>query len=152
MAFMDNMRDRLTQVSQTASQKTKDFSELAKLNSQISRTEEQISELYGKIGYEVYRAYCDAPLPEVAELIQQVTDMHKTIEDSKKRISSLKTTDTCPNCGAKINKGMAFCSGCGHRLVAEVSAPDKGTMFCSGCGAQIPADSTFCTACGQKIV
>lgn len=151
MAFMNNMRDRLTQASQSTVQKAKDLSELAKLNGAVSNAEKQISELYGKIGYEVYCAYCNAPLPEVAELIQQVTDLHQTIEACKAQIKAINTADTCPQCGAKISKGMAFCSGCGHKLIAEEEPVAERALFCSNCGAQISADSMFCTSCGQKI-
>ena len=104
MAFMNNMRDRLTQASQSTVQKAKDLSELAKLNGAVSNAEKQISELYGKIGYEVYCAYCNAPLPEVAELIQQVTDLHQTIEACKAQIKAINTADTCPQCGAKSKR------------------------------------------------
>ena len=104
-----------------------------------------------QIGYEVYCAYCNAPLPEVAELIQQVTDLHQTIEACKAQIKAINTADTCPQCGAKISKGMAFCSGCGHKLIAEEAPVAERASFCSNCGAQISADSMFCTSCGQKI-
>lgn len=151
MAFMNNMRDRLTQTSQSTAQKARDFSELVKLNGTVSNAEKQISELYGKIGYEVYCAYCNVPLPEVAELIQQVTDLHQTIEACKAQIKAINTADTCPKCGAKISKGMAFCSGCGHKLIVEEKPVAERASFCSNCGAQISADLMFCTSCGQKI-
>ncbi len=151
MAFMNNMRDKLTQASQSTVQKAKDLSELAKLNGTISNSEKQISELYGKIGYAVYCAYYDTPLPEVADLIKQVTDLHQAIESSKAQITAINTADTCPQCGAKISKGMAFCSGCGHKLFDEKQPVAEQSLFCSNCGAQISADSMFCTSCGQKI-
>ena len=152
MAFMNNMRDRLTQASHSTVQKAKDLSELVKLNGTVSSAEKQISELYGKIGFEVYCAYCKAPLPEVSELIQQVTDLHQTIETCKAQIKAINMADTCPQCGAKISKGMAFCSGCGHKLIADEEPAAEKTVSCSNCGAQISADSAFCTSCGQKIV
>ena len=151
MAFMSNIRDRLTQASQSTVQKAKDLSELAKLNGAVSSAEKQISELYGKIGYEVYCAYCNEPLPEVAELIQQVNDLHQTIEVCKVQIKAINTADTCPQCGAKISKGMVFCSGCGKKLIVKEEPVVERVSFCSNCGAQISADSMFCTSCGQKI-
>lgn len=152
MAFMNNMRDKLSQVSQATVQKAKDLSELAKLNSTISNTEKQINELYQKIGYEVYCAYCEAPLPEVADLIQQVADLHQSIKTCKTQINAINAADTCPQCGAKISKGMAFCSGCGHKLLADEQPVAEQPLFCSNCGAQISADSIFCTSCGQKLI
>ena len=151
MAFINNMRDRLTQASQSTVQKAKDLSGLAKLNSTISNAENQISDLYGKIGYEVYCAYCDAPLPEVAEMIRQITDLHRTIESCKAQIKAINTADLCPQCGAKVGRNVAFCSGCGYKLPgAEQPAPAKAS-FCSKCGAAISANSLFCTSCGERV-
>ena len=151
MAFINNVRDKLAQVSQSTVQKAKDLSELAKLNATVSSAEKQISDLYGKIGYEVYCAYCEAPLPEVAELIKQVTDLHQIIENCKMQIKTINMADTCPQCGAKINKSMTFCSGCGCKLSDEEQSVGEQSLICSNCGAQISADSAFCTSCGQKI-
>lgn len=151
MAFIDNMRDKLNQASQYTVQKAKNLSEVARLNSAISTAEKEINELYGKIGYEIYRAYCDAPQPEVADLIQQVAGLHDLIEASREQIKTINGADTCPQCGAKISKGMVFCSGCGNKLVTEEAPAAEKTSFCSNCGAQISAESMFCTSCGQKI-
>lgn len=151
MAFMNNMRDKLTQASQSTVQKAKDLSELARLNGVISNAEKQICELYEKIGFEVYRAYSSEPLPEVVELIQQVTALHQTIEASKAQINAINAVETCPQCGAKISKGMAFCSGCGHKLATEEAPAAANTAFCTNCGARLPANAVFCTSCGQKI-
>lgn len=156
MAFMDQMRDKLTQASQSTVQKAKDLSEIARLNGVISNAEKQINDLYTKIGYAVYCAYYEAPLPEAADLINQVTELHQTIENSKAQINAINAADSCPACGAKISKGMAFCGNCGHKLIvaeqpaAEVPAEPR-PAFCANCGAPLSPDSMFCNSCGQKI-
>ncbi|HCT90574.1 MAG TPA: hypothetical protein DF613_04200 [Lachnospiraceae bacterium] len=152
MAFMDNMKNRFSQASQSTVQKAKDLSELARLNGTISDTENRISELYGKIGYDVYCAYRDRPLPEVAGLIGQVTELHQSIEACRAQIKAINAANSCPNCGAKIRQGMAFCSGCGYKLpVVEQPAPSAQAAFCTNCGAPITPGSLFCTSCGKKI-
>lgn len=152
MAFIENMKGKISQASQSTVQKAKDLSEVAKLNSSISEAEKQISELYGKIGYDVYCAYHDQPLPEVSELIGKVTKLHQSIEACKAQIKVINAANTCPQCGAKIKQGMAFCSGCGYKLpVVEQPAAAEQTSFCSNCGAPISAGSLFCTSCGTKV-
>lgn len=152
MDFINNMRDRLSQASQLTVQKAKDLSELAKLNSAISNAEKQINELYGKIGYKIYCTYYDSPLPEVSDLISQVTKLHQSIETCKMQIKAINSANSCPQCGAKISKDMAFCSGCGYKLIStEQPANTEPTLFCSNCGAPISSGSIFCTSCGQKI-
>lgn len=152
MAFMGSMRDRISHAGQSTVQKAKDLSEVAKLNTTISDAEYQIGELYGKIGYEVYRAYYDRPLPEVAELISDVTALHQTIESCKTQINAINSANTCPNCGAKIKPQMAFCSGCGFRLpLVERPAVPNQTAFCTNCGKPIAPNMVFCTFCGNKV-
>lgn len=152
MAFIENVKGKFSQAGASTVQKAKELSELARLNSAVSDAEKQISELYGKIGYEVYCAYHDAPLPEVAELIGQVSALHQNIQDCKAQIKAINTANTCPQCGAKISKGMAFCSGCGFKLpVVEQPAAAGQASFCTNCGAPIAAGSAFCTSCGKKV-
>lgn len=152
MAFINHVRGRLTQAGQSTVQKAKDLSELAKLNNTISNSEKQISDLYGRVGYEVYCAYRNNPLPEVADMLKQITDLHQVIENCKAQIKAINSADTCPQCGAKVSKEMAFCSGCGYKLVtAEKTEAPVQTAFCNNCGAAISADSVFCASCGQKL-
>ena len=152
MAFIDNVRGKLTQASQTTVQKAKDLSEIARLNSVISSTEKQIQDMYSKIGHGVFFAYRDNPLPEVADLLAKADELHRTVDDCKAQIKAIQTADCCPQCGAKVGKGMVFCSGCGYRLQAEEQPPvDEPPMFCTNCGARIYSTSKFCNSCGHKV-
>lgn len=150
MALFDNMMNKITNAGQTTMQKAKDFSEVAKLNGVISETEKQISDLYGEIGYAVCRAYMDNPIPEAAELIEQVKQLHWKIEDCKAQIKTITATDGCPQCGAKIAKGSAFCGECGCKLPEQADAVSQ-THVCATCGAALAAGAAFCSSCGTKV-
>lgn len=153
MALFDTMKNKISAAGQTTVQKAKDLTEITKLNSTISGAEEQVRELYTTMGYEVYRAYYENPLPEVAELIAQITQLHQKIEDCKAQIDAINAVKTCPQCGGKVSKDMAFCGNCGFRLPAEEAAPveEAKPAFCGVCGAPITAESVFCTNCGNKV-
>lgn len=152
MAFMDNMKGRLSQASQSTVQKAKDLSELNKLNRAISEAEVQIGELYSQLGYDIYCAYKEKPLPEAEEAIEKISDLHKSIEVCKLQIMALNSANTCPKCGAKIKQGMAFCSGCGYKLPVEENAiASEKKAYCSNCGAEIAPGCSFCTSCGKKV-
>lgn len=141
MDFFNNMKD-----------KAKDFSDTSRLNSSVSTAEKQIVDLYEKIGYEIYRVYKDKPIPEVEGLIKQVRILHQNIEDYKAQIKAISSANLCPQCGAKINKGMAFCSGCGYKLpVAAQPAPVAQPGACGKCGAPLEEGALFCTSCGNKV-
>lgn len=152
MAFMGGMKDKFSQASRSTVQKAKNLSELARLNSVISDTETQINELYGKIGYEVYCAYKEAPLPEIEELIVRISELNKTIDICKLQIQVINAVNTCPQCGAKTKKEMIFCSACGFKLEEILkSEENERTLFCRNCGAPVMEGFLFCTSCGKKI-
>lgn len=153
MAFFDNVKSKLTATSQTAVQKTKDLTAVTRLNAQINETENKINDLYYKLGFEIYRAYRDEPLEEGAELIAQISDLHQEIAGCKAQIMAINHASLCPNCGAKVSKGMVFCSKCGSKLPAE-EAPAEETAqarTCPGCGNEVADDVSFCTNCGTPL-
>lgn len=153
MAFFDNMKSKLTATSQTAVQKAKDLTEITRLNSQINDAEGKINDLYYKLGFEIYRAYREAPLAEGAELIAQISQLHQNIADYKAQIQTINHANVCPNCGGKVNKGMAFCSSCGFKLPVEEKPveEEKQKILCASCGAEIAEDASFCTSCGIRL-
>ena len=53
----------------------------------------------------------------------------------------------CRNCGAPLEDGARFCTGCGKRL--ETAAPTK--KHCPFCGAEQAAASAFCSRCGKPL-
>lgn len=151
MAFFDEMKHKVTQVGQSAAKGAKDFSEVTRLNSEISDAESRINQLYNRIGYEVYCAYSANPLPEVKELIEQINGLHETIEARRAQIQAINAASRCPNCGAKIRPDMAFCSNCGAHLVQPERPKAAASAFCSNCGAPLAAGAAFCTGCGARV-
>jgi predicted nucleic acid-binding Zn ribbon protein len=152
MAFFDDVQDKLSQASQSAVHKAKGLSEVAKLNGAISETENQIRGLYGQLGYDVYCAYQNDPLPEFSETIGHIKELHAAIGDYQAQIKAINEADTCPGCGAKVREGMAFCSECGCKLPAQESQADtEQTAFCTQCGAALLPGGAFCTSCGKKV-
>ena len=116
MAFFDEMKQRVSQVGQSASKSAREFSETSRLNSEISSAKNKINQLYNQIGYAVYCAYSTHPLPEAADLIAQVNELHGQIETYQAQIQAITASSHCPNCGAKIRPDMMFCSSCGAKL------------------------------------
>ena len=151
MAFFDEMKNRVTQASQSAAKSAKEFSEITRLNGEISDAESRINQLYNQIGYEVYCAYSAHPRPEPADLIEQVNALHDKIENCRMQIQTINAASRCPNCGAKIRPGMAFCSGCGARLVQAEPAQPAAQAFCQNCGAPLAPGAALCTSCGTRV-
>ncbi|MCD8160563.1 MAG: zinc ribbon domain-containing protein [Clostridiales bacterium] len=149
MALFDNLKGKFTQVGQDAIQRTREMSEVARLESRISSAKDKINGLYGEIGYRIYMAYSDKPLPEVASLLAQVSGLHAEIDQAQVQINAINSATTCPRCKAKIDRNAAFCSECGLKIIR--TAPNKQTQrVCVGCGKPLAADVLFCSECGTK--
>lgn len=148
MAFFDQMKNKLTATSQSAVQKAKDLTETTRLNGQVNEAGKEINELYRKLGFEIFQAYRENPMPEGAELIAQLNELHEKVEALKAQIQAINKANLCPQCGAKITKDMVFCSGCGCKL-PEVE--EKQPRLCAGCGAVLEEDALFCTNCGSRV-
>ena len=48
----------------------------------------------------------------------------------------------CPNCGAELDDGVAFCRECGCKIKKR---------FCRECGSELPDGAKFCPNCGAKV-
>lgn len=151
MAFFDEMKQKVSQVGQSASKSAKEFSETSRLNSEIAVAKNKINQLYNQIGYAVYCAYSANPLPEAADLIEQVNALHDQIESCQAQIQAINASSHCPNCGAKIRPGMAFCSSCGTRLPQPEPAKPAAQSFCPNCGSPLTGDTAFCPNCGFRV-
>lgn len=64
----------------------------------------------------------------------------------------------CPRCGTDNRPGIAFCRGCGQRLMApgspaavERPSPPEGTQACPRCGTHNRAGVAFCQNCGANL-
>lgn len=151
MAFFDEMKQKVSQVGQSASKSAKEFSETSRLNSEITAAKNKINQLYNQIGYTVYCAYSENPLPEAANLIEQVNALHDQIGYCQAQIQALNASSRCSNCGAKIRPGMAFCSSCGIRLPQPELTKPAAQSFCPNCGSPVTGDTAFCPNCGFRV-
>lgn len=146
------MKSKISQASQSTVQKAKELSEITRLNTAVSEMETKISELYSQLGYDVYRVFNERPIPEVADTINSIKELHESIEVCKVQIKAINAANLCPKCEAKIRPGMAFCSNCGFKLpVVEKPEATESSTYCSGCGALIAPGCAFCTSCGKKV-
>jgi len=94
--------------------------------------------------------------PELVSLCKRVDDIRVQIQEQDAELKllqppqpELKPEARCPNCGAPVIAGSAFCQSCGTRLVEQPKpAPVR---FCIKCGAPLREGALFCPQCGETV-
>ena len=151
MGFFDNFGRRVSDISQKALQKTGEFSEINRINSQISANEEQINNAYfqiGKLFVSIYGRNCSS---EFSGLISTIAELENQNEELKKKIQKIRRVQHCTNCGAEVPEGVAFCSVCGNRMENYVEN-QSSELRCLKCGMPLREGLRFCTSCGRAVV
>ncbi len=152
MSILDNLSKKVLDVGTKAAQKTKDFSDVTRLNSLISQEEEKIKVNCLEIGKTYVSLYKNNYGPEFEQYINLISSSNEKIEDYKKQIENIKKLNCCEKCGAEIEQNMEFCSNCGNKVtVNQETVEEKGTIKCLQCGKYIKEGMKFCTSCGLKM-
>lgn len=115
MSFLNNLGQKISDVSQTTIKKTKDLADTAKLNLNISEEERKIDTAYEQIGNGMWktsrrcRRRCKTWLDAIA-----VSEAR--IKECRESIHQMKGVAICPSCGASVDADAAFCSACGQKM------------------------------------
>ena len=153
MAFFDDLGKKLTSVSQTAVQKTKDVADIAKINAEISELERTANHLYFQIGKLYVAKHTTDYESDFAGMIASVIESERKIAECRQRIQDIKGVVRCEKCGADIPVGAAFCSYCGAPTPKSTASSNTQNLEkCASCGAMIPQGTRFCTACGKPML
>ncbi len=153
MGFLDDLGRTFTDTSREIAQTTKNYADVAKLNTQIAGEEKAMSGVYEKLGRAWYEAHKDDEEPEFAEYSAQLRTSLEKIEGWKGQINAIKGVQVCPSCGKVLPEAAAFCSECGTKLEKKPApAPDpEDPTVCQSCGAKLPEAARFCTHCGTPV-
>lgn len=148
MAFFDDIGRKISQAGQSAVQKTKDMTEIAKYNSAISDEQAKINAYYSEIGKLYFSLNREAPDERFAPMVNGIAVAESAIEDYREKIKDIKGIVQCSACGAQLTGG-AFCSACGAAVpVEEPTKPEQNANSCSACGAAVAPGMAFCSSCG----
>ena len=147
MAFFDNLGKKLSDAGQNVSQQTKNIGEINRLNGLIAENRKGISQRCFELGKAYYQAHSEEEDCEYAELVGQIRELLKGIEEAESSIKTLKGITRCPSCGTEVSAQAAFCPNCGAQIAAQAAKPRR----CPGCGKEAPEGSSFCVYCGTKL-
>lgn len=124
MGFFDDFGKKISDASQGAIAKTKDFADVAKLNSNISDEERRINNAYQQMGELYFERHPEDFEDCFTEHYAVIRESLSKITDYRKQITNIKGVVKCPNCGAEVPKDSAFCSACGTQVPKEEAPVD----------------------------
>ncbi len=116
MSFLNNLGQKLSDVSQTTIKKTKDLADTAKLNLNISEEERKIETAYEQIGKWYVGKHREDADEEVKIWMDAIAASEAKIKECRENIHQMKGMTICPSCGASVDADAAFCSACGQKM------------------------------------
>lgn len=149
MDFFNDINKAIENAGNTAKQKTKDLTDVAKMNASIKTEEKQLQEIYQQIGELFVKKYYAELEGTFQNLVGQARASEENIEMLTVKIQEIKKIGTCPNCGNEVSPEAMFCMRCGTRLVSEDTT--EKAEHCKKCGNLLEEGMLFCTHCGEPI-
>lgn len=152
MGFFDDLGKKVTDAGQKTVQKTKEMSEIARINSLISQNESRVNNTYYQIGKLYVSIHGDDNEEEFAGMVATAIELEQQISTYRKQIQDIRGVQCCEKCGAEVPAGVLFCSSCGAPMPKiENQEPIGDCVRCSSCGTLVKKGMRFCTACGQTM-
>ncbi len=146
MAFFDDLSKKLTEVGQSAAQKTRDMSDMSRIKGAISDEEKKINNLIFQIGQTYVSVHYSDYGSEFEALMGAFIESQAKLEEYKNQLNDIKGIVRCDKCGAEVPSTSGFCSVCGNQVVRKDVA-----FRCSGCNAPLSPGMSFCTNCGTPV-
>ena len=144
MAFWDNLSQKASETTAKAMQKAKEMSDIAKLNAMISEEETKINNAYVAMHSQDHEE-------EFVGMIATLAEAEEKVKSYRQQIQDIKGVVRCPQCGAEVQSGAAFCSSCGTPMPKAQPVNTDDLARCDSCGAMVKKGVRFCTACGKPM-
>lgn len=121
MDFFQKLGNTLSNTGKDIAKKTKDMSDISRLNHEITKQQESIDRLYAQIGKLYFEKYSNLDYSDLKELCNSINEANTKIEEFKEEIVQIKGITKCPKCNSEISNSVTFCSSCGYKLKEETT-------------------------------
>ena len=121
MAFFDDLKKSLTDVSETIAKKSGEVMEVQKLKLKKCTIESDIRKDYELLGRIYFNAMEESGAIDdsVLEIFQKIVEAKDAVAEIEKNLEKFSKSKKCPVCGGKSSKDTAFCPHCGTKFPAE---------------------------------
>jgi ribosomal protein L40E len=110
----------ISDTGKVVGEKTKQMTDLAKLNYKIGTLEQSLINSYIELGKEYYEENNENPSEKTAETVAEIKSTLSTITEIKAQINAIRGVNICQSCGAEMPLENDFCGKCGAKLVKPV--------------------------------
>lgn len=136
---------------ESAVQKTKDMTDIARINSLISDEEKKINGVYTQLGKFYATLHANDYETQFAGMMIAIKEAEMNISLYKKQILDIKGVTICEKCGSEVAKSVLFCNVCGSQMPKTEFNDFSNSTRCSSCGVMVSKDIRFCTNCGKPM-
>lgn len=164
MGFFENIGKKVADAGQKTVQKTKEMSDVIRLEALVTREENKLEQIYSQIGKLYVELHADSFEEAFAGMLGEYSESEQNIQNYRQQIDEIKNSwnreedeaaafGKCPNCGAAVPEGGLFCTSCGKPIPQqpEASSDAAEKRFCAACNAELAPDAIFCEKCGTKV-
>lgn len=137
MAFWDNISQKASETTAKVMQKAKGMSDIAKFNPMLAEEETQINNVQYQIGKLYVTMHAHDHEKEFAGMIASLADAEEKVKRYREQIQDIKGVVRCPQCGAEVQSGSAFCSSCGTPMPKAKPINTDDLVRCDSCGAMV---------------
>ena len=119
--FFEDLGKRLGSTAETVTNRAGEAIEIQRLKSQIRGLARGNAVDLMELGRTIYDRYkAGEEVEENAKaLCDAISDREATIEGYEKKISRIRGSFECPNCGKMVAKDMTYCPYCGEKTPEE---------------------------------
>ncbi|MDD3920864.1 MAG: zinc ribbon domain-containing protein [Eubacteriales bacterium] len=152
MGAFEGFSKKIGTIAGSASKKSGDLVETARLNSEIGRLQTEIEDLQFELGGAYYQAHQNDTSCEFSETVKTIAAKEKEIQIRNEKLLHKKGMLYCPSCGTVVAMEDDYCSKCGAGIKGVVKLPEETARICPNCAATIKDDAQFCGQCGLKVL
>lgn len=111
-------KDEAAKLGKQVYAKTNNVISQTKLSFAINETDSKIKDVYSEMGKKLYEAYLISGncIDELKEECEQLDALIKEKEALREKMSELKESVKCPECGKYNKSDASYCSKCGAKL------------------------------------
>lgn len=129
MAFFDDVKKSITDVSETIVKKSTKLVEIQKLKMKKTSLEGDIKRDFALLG-KIYFAKMEADgtegeTPEAIQSYERIVSARQAVEEIKDKLSKMNDKKNCRACGASVPLDTIYCPRCGTRFEDEDEANEE---------------------------